>query len=224
MQAFPIPEPKDPSARDLSSIRFAEDLRRFMATSPFFLPARTGKEAQSTRCRDSAHSHAAVEIDRYSDKYVAHLQAQDESGKIHAIVTGLPRVRPPSDALADLSFFPEELHSVYNTSKARRHASSAPPLHAFSFTDTLAKVRDLERGEDGGVEVAAGEEGAEDEDGDGEKTRDGEEDDEAVFEEEDLEDETDYNLSYFDNGEEYGGADYDDGDGMRAPHETQCNA
>ena len=31
-----------------------------------------------------------------------------------------------------------------------------------------------------------------------------------VYDEEEFEDETDYNFSYFDNGEDYG--DYDDGD------------
>jgi DNA-directed RNA polymerase III subunit RPC7 len=62
----------------------------------------------------------------------------------------------------------------------------------------LAKLKDLENVDDEKSEVKEGEDGD-----------DGNED-EVVYEEEELEDETDYNLTYFDNGEEYG--DYDDGD------------
>jgi DNA-directed RNA polymerase III subunit RPC7 len=152
-----------------------------MHTSPYFLSNKSAKEHSNLHIRTYKGYTHLLEIDRYSDKYVSHLQAHDRRGKIHAIVT-------------DLSFFPEELHTVYNAEKAQKMAKSQV-VKQVSFTDTLAKLKDLE-GDDGDEE----EEGAEVEEGE----------DEVVYEEEELEDETDYNVNYFDNGEEYG--DYDDGD------------
>lgn len=69
-----------------------------------------------------------------------------------------------------------------------------------SFTETLDKLRALERSEAVNNGEGDGQGGDEDEGAE----------DEVVYEEEELEDETDYNFTYFDNGEEYG--DYDDGD------------
>ena len=117
-----------------------------------------------------------AEIDRYSDKYVDHPQAPDRKAKIHAIVT-------------DPAFFPPELHGIYSVERAQRLAKA--PTRQASFTDTLAKLRDLE-------------------DEDGSRADEEEVEDEVVYEEEELEDETDYNVDYFDNGEDYG--DHDDGD------------
>jgi DNA-directed RNA polymerase III subunit RPC7 len=71
---------------------------------------------------------------------------------------------------------------------------------SLSFGDALAKLRELERTE---AETKGNAAGSDEEDG-----QDNE--DEVVYDEEEFEDETDYNFSYFDNGEDYG--DYDDGD------------
>lgn len=107
-----------------------------------------------------------------------------------------------------LSFFPEELHSVYNVEKAQKLARrcGAPSTKGgggASFDETLAKLRSLEYRDQEEIVITT--------DGKGEN-QDNEEDDkdEVLYEEEELEDETDYNLNYFDNGEDYG--DYDDGD------------
>lgn len=106
---------------------------------------------------------------------------------------------------ADLSFFPEELHGVYSAEKAQRfarlsaHRTQQEQTDQPSFRETLAKLTDLERHDH--EEAEGGKEDGDDDD-------DGE--DEVVYEEEELEDETDYNLTYFDNGEDYG--DHDDGD------------
>lgn len=180
--------PVDPTEADMPAIRFAEQLRYFMLTSPYNLSDATAYQTrQSILATLSTFYPFDIEIDRYSDKYVSHLKAQDKKGNIHAVVT-------------DLAFFPDELHSIYNHEAAlRAQAQTKAQPQKATFLDTLARLQALEQND----ACAEGEEGD-----DPKKLHDVE--DEPVYEEEELEDETDYNLSYFDNGEEYG--DYDDGD------------
>lgn len=105
----------------------------------------------------------------------------------------------------DLSFFPDELHSVYVpglASGALAKASKAKKP-VVSLNETLSHLDEIAMKEEEQDGSAAKEE---DKNGDEE---DEENDDEAVYEDEEFEDETDYNFSYFDNGEDYG--DYDDG-------------
>lgn len=78
-----------------------------------------------------------------------------------------------------------------------------------SFTDTLAKLTELERDD----EHTTTEKGNNPQDGNDDDDDEDQDQDEVVYEEEELEDETDYNLNYFDNGEDHG--DYDDGDGNK---------
>lgn len=199
-----MPIPTDPtSEHDMAAILFSEHLRHYMLTSPYYLSDVSSSKEPSIlpHHRHPASLMPLIEIDRYSDKYVAHLRAQDKRGKIHAIVT-------------DLSFFPEELHSAYNHEMAQRlHSRLKTQPKKATFLDTLAQLRELERA-DGAAENGGGDEG--EGGGGGGGGRGGDEDDEeededeAVYEEEELEDETDYNVSYFDNGED--GGDYDDGD------------
>lgn len=173
-----MPEPHDPKTEeDSATIRFAENWLRYMQNSPFYLSGPDSRE----------HSDPP-KFERYSDKYMTDQLAGDCKGKILAIDTCL-------------SFFPEELHSIYNVERAQRVAkklggmSSRTRLGA-TFDETLAKLRSLEhRDQEEGKATSEGEEDNEDK---------------VVYEEEELEDETDYNLNYFDNGEDYG--DYDDGD------------
>ena len=154
-------------------MQYASELAAFMRTSPFFLAPSTG---------------SSLRIDRYSDKYVAHLQQAERTGKIFAIDT-------------DLSFFPEELQTVYDPEKARKLSSMPQNKAGLSFSDALAKLKALEKTESEGKGGAAGAGSDEEEN----------QEDEVVYDEEEFEDETDYNFSYFDNGEDYG--DYgDDGD------------
>lgn len=130
---------------------------------------------------------AHTKIDRYTDKYLSHvINANDRRERLNSIQTSL-------------EFFPEELHSVYiqesTTVKSLKKKSSN--LNSVSFKDTLNHLETLAQKE----ESSNGEEGKEDGDDD-------EEGHEEV-EDEEFEDETDYNYSYFDNGEDNG--DYDDG-------------
>ncbi|PJF19324.1 hypothetical protein PSACC_00833 [Paramicrosporidium saccamoebae] len=169
--AVPIPAvtnltvPKDPSEGDQAALRFSEELSHFARTSPYHL-------VEKVVITDN-------KIDRYSDKYVAHLRPKDQKGSIHAIVT-------------------EELYSVYHPERSQK--PSRTQSRSSSFLDTLAKLKDLEKADD---------EKLKSQDQDGDTDEDG---DEVVYEEEELEDETDYNLTYFDNDDEYG--DNDDGDGI----------
>jgi hypothetical protein len=103
--------------------------------------------------------------------------------------------------LLDLSYFPEELHNVYDQEKAKKWAAANANTRnngdGKSFGEALAKLKDLESKEATEGNAAAAEE-------------DEEEEEEFIYEEDEFEDETDYNLSYFDNGEDFG--DRDDGD------------
>lgn len=96
-----------------------------------------------------------------------------------------------------LDFFPEELHSVYiQDSSIKSTKKKSSTTNSVSFNDTLNHLETLAQKE----ESSNGEEGKEDED---------DEEGHEEVEDEEFEDETDYNYSYFDNGEDNG--DYDDG-------------
>jgi DNA-directed RNA polymerase III subunit RPC7 len=90
--------------------------------------------------------------------------------------------------------FPDELVSCGNNNNSS--AATATANKQFSFTSAIAKLQQAERDDHADPKDTADEES------------DGALPDEEVYEEEELEDETDYNLSYFDNGE-----DYDEGGG-----------
>lgn len=77
-QPFPtisLPQPVDArSEEDRLPIRYAEDISAYMRTSPFFL---------------APTNPNVLKVDRYSDKYLAHLQMEERKGKIFAIDTGI---------------------------------------------------------------------------------------------------------------------------------------
>lgn len=135
-------------------------------------------------------------IDRYSDKYLSHIaSAADRRERLNTINT-------------DLSFFPEELHVVYAADRKLSSTSSsmAGAKRSVSFKETLSHLDAIAQKEE-----TAGD------DGEDKPKKEGGEDDqdddlEVDFEDEEFEDDTDYNLSYFDNGEDNGG-DYDEGGG-----------
>lgn len=130
-----------------------------------------------------------TKIDRYSDKYLSHvINANDRKERLNYIETSL-------------EFFPDELHVVYNepgASKASLKKSSVSST--LSFKDTISQLDTLAQKEESSSnnEEAAEKENEDDEEGKNEE-----------IEDEEFEDETDYNYSYFDNGEDHG--DYDDG-------------
>lgn len=131
-----------------------------------------------------------VEIDRYSDKYsVSAVQSAENREKLSNLET-------------DLSFFPEELHSVYVPGLATGALSKASKVKKhISINEALSHLDEIAMKEQDSANK-------EDEKGDNDN-EDEEVEDENVYEEDEFEDETDYNFSYFDNGEDYG--DYDDG-------------
>jgi hypothetical protein len=127
-----------------------------------------------------------VEIDRYSDRYSSNAtQTAENREKLSNLETSL-------------SFFPEELHSVYVSGVAQVRAASKAKK-TVSINDALSHLEEIAMKEEGKEKAEADEEADDKE----------EAEDEEAFEEDDFEDETDYNFSYFDNGEDCG--DYEDG-------------
>lgn len=127
-----------------------------------------------------------AKIDRYSDKYLKHvINANDRRERLNSIQTSL-------------EFFPEELHSIYVQDSSIKSTKKKSTTNSVSFKDTLNQLETLAQKE----ESSNGEEGKEDEEDDDEEGQE-------EVEDEEFEDETDYNYSYFDNGEDNG--DYDDG-------------
>lgn len=86
----------DPQAEEeLVAIRFAEELSRYMQTSPYHLSgldskarARLGEQSNVPLDGLAGIGSSVVEVDRYSDRYLLHVQAADKKGKLHAINTG----------------------------------------------------------------------------------------------------------------------------------------
>ena len=180
-------EPKGPvNPMDIYDVNFVHQMHSSLQSSPFHLKAPSNSTSSSSTL--SSSSMEPPSLDRYSDKYVRAADGKSASnlgnGRINGIIT-------------DLSFFPSELHSVYNAELAARiQARVSTKSTSSSFQDTLAKLKLMEQGDRNADEQEVAEEE--------------ELEDEAVYEEEELEDENDYGMSYFDNGEDYG--DYDDGD------------
>lgn len=151
------------------------------------------KEEFRGAMRRSPHYLTIVEkkrdIERYSDRY--QLSHQEAQGKW----------------TPDWSRFPAELKER----KAKRVRAGRPNLSAakkkVKQEDVLKVIESLEK------TVGEEEEKDEDDKEEGEKKEGQEEEEEEEYEEEELEEETDYNLTYFDNGEDYGDDDEDDDEG-----------
>uniref|UniRef100_UPI0037E8B2E5 DNA-directed RNA polymerase III subunit RPC7-like n=1 Tax=Semicossyphus pulcher TaxID=241346 RepID=UPI0037E8B2E5 len=131
------------------------------------------------------------DVERYSDKY--HSSEQTE---------------PPTDWTPDWRRFPKELRTACRDSAGRR-ADRAPSAQKKKRVkekkEVLLKLETLEKKEEQGN---SGEE--EEEEGEEKKKQEEEEaEGEEEYDEEEFEEETDYVMSYFDNGEEFGG-DSDD--------------
>lgn len=129
-----------------------------------------------------------AKIDRYSDKYLSH------------VINSNDRRERLSTIQSSLEFFPEELHSVYVQSATNEIGNKKKKLNtssSVSFKETISHLETLAQKE----ESSNGEEAKDEEDDDEEANND--------VEDEEFEDETDYNYSYFDNGEDNN--DYDDG-------------
>ncbi|OZJ02996.1 hypothetical protein BZG36_03130 [Bifiguratus adelaidae] len=123
------------------------------------------------------------DLERYSDRYKMDPNAE----------------RPTLKQLkTDLAFFPEELHSVIDPKKKVkvRRTSKAIDFDALEAMDAKEETNE-DDGEKEETEKKEGDEGSSAEE-------------EIEEEEEEAEEETDYGLSYFDNGE---GDDIDDDDG-----------
>lgn len=132
-------------------------------------------------------------IDRYSDRYLSH--ANEKKERLSSIKS-------------NPEFFPEELHSVYTaqgpSKLAKKKGGSSANNSSTNFKDTLL-LSQLDA-------LAQKEESSQGESSErGESDNDEDEDKEGLedIEDEEFEDETDYNYSYFDDGEDHG--DYDDG-------------
>lgn len=167
----------------MKSVEYSDRLDSLLKLSASFRPLKSDK----------------AKIDRYSDKYLSHLNSlKDRKESLSSIKT-------------NLDFFPDELHSVYGFSgtlegnKIKRQKSSSSSL-SVSFNETISQLDHLAQKEST-AEDASDEDGAER----GEKNEDGEDVDgvEGEIEDEEFEDDTDYNVSYFDNGDDFNG-DYDD--------------
>jgi hypothetical protein len=169
---------------ELQAAEYADQLDRRMRSSVFFRPL---------RC-------AQYKIDRYSDRYLgAHAIGDGKLDRISLITTSA-------------AFLPEELHALAGFGEARSRSKGAKTGQLSSLSPgfdekTLLTLDVMAKTEESGA-LKSSEEEADDNDDD---TGAGSED--ASFGEDDFEDDTDYNLSYFDNGEDYGGGggDYDDG-------------
>lgn len=128
-----------------------------------------------------------TKIDRYSDKYLSH------------VINSNDRRERLSSIQSSLEFFPDELHSVYAQSghETGNKKKKLNTNSSVSFKETISHLETLAQNE---------------EPSNGEEAKDEDEDDEEAandVEDEEFEDETDYNYSYFDNGEDNN--DYDDG-------------
>ncbi|XP_074651082.1 DNA-directed RNA polymerase III subunit RPC7-like [Tubulanus polymorphus] len=107
----------------------------------------------------------------------------------------------------DWRFFPPEL-KIQTRKAAKIKATFKPKIPQRNLAVDESLVKTLEELEQKEVEGADEEEETEKAK---EEENEDEVEDEEYFEEDDLEEETDYNLNYFDNGENYGMDDEDDG-------------
>lgn len=123
------------------------------------------------------------DIERYSDRYIKKRSEDFDKNRISTIQT-------------DLSCIPSELY------ENRKVSNSTPTKRILSETRKKSILESLEKkiSLDEDVELEGEEDEKEDDENDLEEQED----------EDDLEDDTDYNMSYFENGDDYG--DADDGD------------
>lgn len=98
----------------------------------------------------------------------------------------------------NVALFPEELHSVYHPERAQKVKKQIVPM---GFN--MLKFDDLQRIEEASEQL--------------DDDKEPEEPEEEDYNEEELEDETDYNHSYFDPGDNYGDYDEDGGGGDYEP-------
>ncbi|CAI7995337.1 DNA-directed RNA polymerase III subunit RPC7 [Geodia barretti] len=196
MEKRPLELRKLPTDTELLALK--ENLRLYMQQSPFALKA--GPEKQGIR--------------RYSDKYIQLLESESNE-----FVSWRPdwrffpgELRPGSSKRRRVSSGPKP---VVPSSRKRARSSeggrgggggagkdSAPPgRKKVTFADGGERVDPLSD-VDESVTKEKGEEEGEGEEGEGEV-------EEEVYDEEVEEEDTDYNMSYFDNGEDYGGNESD---------------
>ena len=170
----------------MSAADFSDRIDSLLKLSPSFRPIKTTQ----------------TKIDRYSDKYLSHvINGADRRDRINSIQT-------------NLEFFPEELHSVYNSSETPARTKKKSTNHSVSFKETISQLESLAQKEE-----SNGDDGDDKEKEKKDKSIEDFNDDEVEneeFDDEEFEDDTDYNLSYFDNGEDHvggvgGAGDYDDG-------------
>lgn len=168
---------------NVKSVEMIQDIKKSFRSSPYFISL----PSSLTSTKSSAIKN---DIERYSDRYIKKSSKDFDKNRISSIQT-------------DLSCIPSELYETRKVSNSFvGAASSTPTKRMLSETRKKSILENLEKkislDEDGDLE---GEEDEKDED---------ENDLEEQEDEDDLEDDTDYNMSYFENGDDYG--DADDGD------------
>lgn len=216
------PEPKDPvTPLEIRRAEIRQEMINFFQSSPFYLTipeglgrtcTRTGDESRKCTllynnvidgdCNDAINRSGSgiggLKIERYSDKYYI----KEKNRKIQSI----------NAIQTNLDFFPQELHGVYDVEKAakyqqkhQRNLMEKRQWHQHQNDQQLMeKLKFFEGKEEEKGEI----ENNKDED---QEEQDEDEINEEEMEMENYEEETDYNFSYFDNGEDYG--DDDDGGG-----------
>lgn len=142
------------------------------------------------------------DIERYSDKY--NLNQQDCSELIE-----IDWRRVPAELKVKANKVRKTRRVVKPNIQPRKTSAKTEVLK----DEIVKKFETLEKKEETGVEVEDAE-GEKDEEEEGEKDEEQEDiEGEEIFDEDDLEEETDYAFSYFDNGEGYGDDDGDDDEG-----------
>lgn len=136
------------------------------------------------------------DIERYSDKY--QLNQQDCAEALNPAWRRLP---------AELKVKERKLKRAKSSLKPKIPQRKTPVTDVKEIAKTLET---LEKKEETNVEV---EEGAGDEDEEEKEDDPDEIGEDEVYDEDDLEEETDYAFNYFDNGEGYGDDDGDDDEG-----------
>lgn len=126
------------------------------------------------------------DVERYSDKY-------QSSGPVDS----------PSEWHPDWRQFPPELKTRVRKIKKQRATVPTPKNKTQLPTDKEEAIKKLETLEKKEEEVTSEEEEEK------EEGEEGKEEEEEEYDEEEFEEETDYIMSYFDNGEDFGG-DSDD--------------
>lgn len=175
---------------NIKSIEMVNELKKSFRSGPFYISS-----SASSKCTKATKK----DIERYSDRYTTKCSQEFEINRISSFKT-------------DLSCIPLELHEGRKPlikGGTKRSLLEEKKKNVKDIFDCLEKKISLqEEGEQNDEDgVNDGEEVLEDK----EDKRDSEDDNsESENGEDDLEDDTDYNMSYFENGDDYG--DADDGD------------